>query len=539
MNQSHILRDKAILAKQIKKRRTFCIISHPNAGKTTVTEKFLLFGGAIQMAGTIKSRKSKKFATSDWMEIEKQRGISVTSSVLKFSYENHILNLLDTPGHQDFLEDTYRAITAVDSALMIIDCAKGLEAQTIKLWEVCRSRKIPVVAFINKLDRESKDSLELMEEIEKAFGVDCVALTWPIGQGKEFKGVYDRLSKQIRLFTPGKERLPQDMKIINLADTKTLIAELGKHHVDNLHDDLQLLDMAGTRFDIDDYLKAKQIPVMFGSAINNFGIQELLLTYLKIAPTPAYKETTTKRVLPDDEHFSGFIFKIQANMDKNHRDRIVFVRICSGVFQKGMKVYHCRLKREFKVTNPIIFNAQQRESFDDAYPGDIIGIVDTNNFQIGDSLTTGKNLDFVGMPHFSPEHFSMIKLNDSFKSKQLTKSLQQLSEEGAVQLFRSVYQARYFLGVVGRLQFEVIKFRLLNEYNVDCDFINLPYKIARWYKADTIDVKQEFEENYTNQIFKDRAERDIFLAKSKWELNYILDKYPTLKFFDNSDKLVA
>lgn len=522
------------IADEIIKRRTFCIISHPDAGKTTITEKILLFGGAIQMAGTVKSRKSKKFAQSDWMEIEKQRGISVTSSVIKFFYANCEINLLDTPGHQDFLEDTYRAITAVDSALMIIDGAKGVEEQTIKLWDICRIQKIPVAAFINKLDREVRSPLDLMADIENVLDMECVPITWPISQGKDFKGVYDREILKVRLFKSAGEKRHDSFELLGL-DDKRLPNLIGALNYKTLIEDLDLLNMAGNTFDLKKYLTAQQIPVFFGSAVNNFGIQELLNKYLQISPPPKLRMTDSREVSPLEDSFSGFVFKIQANMDKNHRDRIAFIRVCSGYFQKGMKIYHIRLKRYIKVANPIIFKAQTRTAVDSAFAGDIFGIVDTNNFQVGDSLSVGEEIKFIGLPNFAPEYFLRVKLNNPLKSKPLDKGLKHLTEEGSVQLFYPKALSGYIVGVVGRLQLEVMQFRLLHEYGADCEFVSLPYKLARWYKTPNLELKAQFEENHSNQVYLDRFGKHVFLAESVWAIDYVKEKYPKIDFFNNSD----
>ncbi len=523
---------------EINTRRTFCIISHPDAGKTTVTEKFLLFSGEIQSAGTIKSRKSGKFATSDWMEIEKQRGISVTASVLKFNYDNFEVNLLDTPGHQDFIEDTYRAITAVDSALMLVDGAKGVESQTLKLFDVCRQQQIPVMAFINKLDRECLPPLDLLQEMEDILKMEAVPITWPIGQGKDLKGLYQRLRKEVILFSNEDDAELSKYEVLPLSEKAKLAAALGDHHYKQLLQDIELLDIAGRPFNEQDYLSAKQMPVYFGSAMNNFGIEELLHGYLQLSPAPSIKSSLNRKVEAMEPEFSGFVFKIQANMDKRHRDRVVFIRVCSGKFNKGMKLYHCRLKREIKMANPIFFNASKREQLELAFAGDIIGLVDTNLFRVGDSLSQGEELEFQGIARFASEHFARIKNNNSLKSKQLVKGLQLLNEEGTAQFFYSNYGNEQVVGVVGRLQLEVIKFRLTHEFNVDCDIVTLPYSIAYWYSCSDKVQLAEFVSEYQPQVFVDQQKLAVFLAKSAWEHEYIAKKYDKIKFFTNSD-LVA
>ena len=437
--------------KEIERRRTFGIISHPDAGKTTLTEKLLLFGGAIQMAGAVKSRKTAMHATSDWMAIERERGISVTTSVMKFNYRDYEINLLDTPGHQDFSEDTYRVLTAVDSALMVIDSAKGVETQTTKLMEVCRMRNTPIITFINKLDREGLDPLDLLADIEEKLQIECVPLSWPIGMGKGFKGVYDLHRKQITLFTPSQDTRPEDCVVVNdLADPQ-LDDLLGGYAADKLREDIELLQGAANPFSLEDYRKAGQTPVFFGSAINNFGVREMLDAFVELSPPPGPRATTTRMVDPAEETFSGFTFKIQANMDPAHRDRIAFFRICSGKFTRGMKAMHHRIGKEINLSNATVFMAQERSHVDEAWPGDIIGIHNHGTIKIGDTFTDKEPLKFTGIPNFAPEHFRRVVLQNPLKMKQLQKGLLQMAEEGAVQVFRPIVGNDYILGAVGVL----------------------------------------------------------------------------------------
>ncbi len=525
------------LEKSVAQRRTFGIISHPDAGKTTMTEKILLFGGAIQMAGTVKSRKSKKFAASDWMAIEKQRGISVTSSVMRFSCEGYEINLLDTPGHQDFSEDTYRVLTAVDSALMLIDGAKGVEAQTRKLLEVCRMRKTPVMTFMNKLDRNCIHPFDLLDDVEKELKIQCSPLTWPIGMGKEFKGVYDLTTNNIKIFKPGEA--VRDFASIHIdgLDNPKLDKLVGNAFADQLREDMALLEGAGTPFTKEDYIDGKITPVFFGSAINNFGIREFLHSFLEHAPAPQPRHSVERTVEAAEKNITGFIFKIQANMDPAHRDRIAFLRICSGKFDRGMRVYHCRLKRMIKLSNTLTFMAKEREMVEEGYAGDILGIYDTGLFKIGDSLTLGENLSFTGIPHFSPEHFMKVHLANPLKYKQLEKGLTQLTEEGATQVFRVTAMNNLVLGVVGVLQFEVIKFRLLNEYNVEGVFEGVPFTCARWYHCDDKNTLKAFEQKYLAQVALDVEDKKIFLCNSTWDLDYARQKFEGVRFFQNSDHI--
>jgi peptide chain release factor 3 len=520
---------------EILRRKTFAIISHPDAGKTTVTEKLLLFGNAIQMAGTVKANRAEKFATSDWMEIEKQRGISVTSSVMQFSYANHEINLLDTPGHADFSEDTYRVLTAVDSALMVIDSAKGIETQTKKLFQVCRDRHMPIMTLMNKMDREGRDPFELIDELESLLHLSCAVMTWPIGQGREFKGVYDLMNKCVRLVTPKAKVLNkgEDIGRIDDLDDPILKEAIGETLLAKLKEDLELIQGAGQEFRVEDYISGKLSPVFFGSAINNFGIRELLDAFISYSPSPLPRPAETRLVDAYEPEFSGLVFKIQANMDPKHRDRVAFIRICSGEFIQGMNVYHVRSDRKFNIKNALQFMSQKRVNADRAYAGDIIGIHDRKNLMIGDAITTGEKLKFTGIPQFSPDRFNLVTLKNPIKIKQLQKGLEQLAEEGSSQLFRRKHNTDTIIGVVGQLQFEVVKFRLLHEYGADAIFRPMPYTYSRWYRSSDRKKQNEFESYYREHIVYDVRGYPMMLFKSEWELNYILGKHPKMNFYSS------
>jgi len=517
------------LLKEIQKRRTFGIISHPDAGKTTLTEKLLLFGGAIQMAGQIKARKATRHATSDWMSIEQERGISVTSSVMKFNYAGCEINLLDTPGHQDFSEDTYRVLTAVDSAVMVIDNAKGVESQTRKLMEVCRQRNTPILTFINKLDREGLEPLEILNEIEETLQVECAPLSWPIGMGKSFRGTYNRYRNELILFDPGQDTLGGESITISRLDDPRLDELLGRQ-ADTLREDLELLDGAANPFELEQYLKGNQTPVFFGSAINNFGVREMLDTFVHIAPSPGPRQATTRDVLPDEEAFSGFVFKIQANMDKAHRDRMAFLRICSGKFTRGMKVRHHRIGKDINLSNATIFMAQDRTNVDEAYPGDIIGIHNHGTIQIGDTFSEKEPLQFTGIPNFAPEHFRRVRLKNPLKTKQLQKGLLQLSEEGAVQVFRPLHNADVILGAVGVLQFEVTVERLKAEYGVDAAYEPVDFGAARWVLCDDRKIMKDFEAKNQAHLALDAGGNLAFLETSEWMMGHAVEKNPGIEF---------
>jgi len=464
--------------KETLRRRTFAIISHPDAGKTTVTEQLLLYGGAIQMAGTVKARKSARHATSDWMEMEKERGISITSSVMQFLYEGRVINLLDTPGHADFSEDTYRTLTAVDSALMVIDVAKGVEERTIKLMDVCRLRTTPILTFINKLDREGREPIELLDEIEKQLDIDCVPVTWPVGMGSRLLGVYHLVDDTVRLYSKrGQDkhgRIVRGLDNPELAEYEPCITEL--------KEEIELIRGACPKFDPKAYLTGKQTPVFFGTALNNFGIEEFMRYLVRYSPSPQPRETRERPVQPTEEKFSGFVFKIQANMDPAHRDRIAFLRICSGHYRKGMKMRHVRIGKDIQIANALTFMAGEREHAETAWAGDIIGLHNHGTIQVGDSFSQGDSLNFTGIPYFAPELFRRIRLRDPMKSKALLKGLIQLGEEGATQVFRPLDNNDLIVGAVGVLQFDVVAWRLKEEYGVECGYDNIPVVTARWIK---------------------------------------------------------
>ena len=518
------------IMREVARRRTFGIISHPDAGKTTLTEKLLLFSGAIQLAGTVKARKSGRHATSDWMEIEKQRGISVASSVMQFEYRDHVVNLLDTPGHQDFSEDTYRVLTAVDSALMVIDAAKGVEEQTIKLLNVCRMRNTPIVTFMNKMDRETRDPLELLDELESVLQIQCAPVTWPIGMGKTFRGVYHLLRDEIMLFTPGSERADQTFEVLKGIDNPRL-AEMFPLEIDQLKMEVELVHGASHPFELDEFLAGKQTPVFFGSAINNFGVREILDALLDWAQPPRSRDATVRAVQPTEDPFTGFVFKIQANMDPAHRDRIAFLRVCSGHFQRGMKIKHLRLGREIKVSSVVTFMAASREQIEEAYAGDIIGLPNHGNMQIGDSFSEGEMLQFTGIPYFAPDFFRSVRILNPLKIKQLHKGLQQLGEEGAVQVFKPVHGTDLVLGAVGVLQFEVVASRLKNEYGVDAVFEGTSISSARWISCDDKRVLADFERSSAGaNIAFDAAGNMAYLATSGVNLKLTQERWPQLTF---------
>lgn len=525
---------KGNLKSEISRRRTFGIISHPDAGKTTLTEKLLLFGGAITMAGAIKARKADRHATSDWMAIEQERGISVTSSVMKFNYRDYEINLLDTPGHQDFSEDTYRVLTAVDSAVMVIDSVKGVETQTRKLMEVCRMRNTPILTFINKLDREGMFPLDILADIEETLQIECAPLSWPIGMGKRFKGTYNLYRKELNLFTPGEERLTDKMLTIrDLGDP--LLDELLGSQADELREDVALLEGAANAFVLEEYLKGNQTPVFFGSAVNNFGVREMLNAFVEIAPPPLPRLTTTRLVMPGEEPFSGFVFKIQANMDPAHRDRIAFLRICSGRFQRGMKVRHHRIGKDVLLSNPIIFMAQDRALVDEAWPGDIIGIHNHGTIKIGDTFSEKEPLKFTGIPNFAPEHFRRVLLKSPLRAKQLQKGLTQLAEEGAVQLFRPLLGSEFILGAVGVLQFDVTMARLRAEYNVEAVYEVVSYATARWVHCEDPKRLDQFEKANQANLALDADGNLTYLAASEWRLGNVAEQWPGISLLKTSE----
>jgi peptide chain release factor 3 len=519
----------ADLVRDVARRRTFAIISHPDAGKTTLTEKLLLFGGAIQMAGTVKARKSSRHATSDWMEIEKQRGISVTSSVMQFAYAGHTVNLLDTPGHEDFSEDTYRVLTAVDAAVMVIDAAKGVEAQTIKLLEVCRLRATPIITFVNKLDREVRAPMALLEEIESVLKIDCAPITWPIGMGKRFQGVFDLRQDRLVRFTPGEERLRDDGELIaGLSNPR--LDDLFPDEMAALRHDVELLRNASSPFDLESFLEGRQSPVFFGSAINNFGVQEILQALVEWAPPPQPRDGSSRVVAPAEKTFSGFVFKIQANMDPRHRDRIAFFRVCSGRYQPAMKVRHLRIGREMKLGNVLTFMANERVASDDAVAGDIIGIHNHGQLQIGDTLTEGEALAFKGIPYFAPELFRVTRPRDPFKAKQLQKGLQELGEEGAIQVFERAWNNTLLLGAVGELQFDVVADRLAREYKVDALYDAANIATARWLTFPDAATHRNFENENAASMATDVDGNPVFLAANKYILQVTMERWTKVGF---------
>ncbi len=525
------------LEQEIKKRRTFAIISHPDAGKTTITEKLLLYGGAIQMAGTVKAKRSKKFATSDWMELEKQRGISVTSSVMSFPYKDCAINLIDTPGHQDFSEDTYRTLTAVDSALMLIDASNGVETQTKKLFEVCALRKTPVMSFINKMDRPGRDPFSLLEEIERVLGIATYPITWPIGMGDEFRGVYDRQTKEFLLYDNSGDRSRKaNLQGISL-DSPQVDEVLGSAYAQTLREEISLLDHAGDSFDHNAYLEGKLAPVFFGSALNNFGIETLLKNICELAPPPLKRHTIQREVDPLEDKFSGFIFKIQANMDPSHRDRVAFLRICSGSFHREMKAHHVRMGRAMRLGRPTNFMAQDRSLVDEAFAGDIVGIHDPGIFRIGDTLSSGESINFTDIPVFAPEHFVRVELKDPLKSKQLRKGLDQLSEEGAVQVFRPMYSNDQYLGVVGMLQIDVVKYRIKEEYGVEVQMRPLAYTAARWIYSEDKKALDKFKEDQAQNIVLDSRGNPTLLLDHDWRLKFYEERHPAIKFAKTAEAL--
>lgn len=514
---------------ELNKRRTFAIISHPDAGKTTLTEKLLLFGGAIQLAGTVKGRKASRHATSDWMALEQQRGISVTTSVMQFEYQGHIINLLDTPGHEDFSEDTYRTLTAVDSALMVIDGVKGVEARTIKLLEVCRLRTTPIVTFINKFDRDCRSPIELLDEVEAILKISCAPITWPIGMGKFFKGIYHIAEDKIYLYKPGIAHKIQSSEVIEGLN-HPLLDEICGPVAQETREELNLVLGASHPFDRDLFLKGQLTPVYFGSAMNNFGVRELLNGFAKTAPAPGVRATTLRKVSPDEPAFTGFVFKIQANMDPQHRDRIAFMRVCSGHYQKGMKIFQVRPEREVQINQALTFMAGSRDHVEEAWPGDIIGLYNHGTIRIGDTFTQGEILQFTGIPFFAPELFRLIRLKDPLKSKALLKGLTQLSEEGATQLFRPLLSNDLILGAIGHLQFDVVVYRLQHEYNVNCTYEPVSVATARWVYCDDKKRLEEFKNRVSANLALDGDEQLTYLAPSQINLKLTMERWPEIQF---------
>lgn len=520
---------------ELQKRRTFGIISHPDAGKTTLTEKFLLFGGAIQTAGAVKSNRIKKAATSDFMEIEKQRGISVATSVMGFEYKNYKINILDTPGHKDFAEDTYRTLTAVDSVILVVDCVKGVEDQTRKLMEVCRMRNTPVIVFINKLDREGQDPYDLLEEIEKELNIHTRPLTWPIGIGSDFQGVYNLYGKKLNLFQPDKTKIAKEVVEISDLTSDDLDQIIGTKAADKLREDAELIEGVYEPFNQDLYLEGYLAPVFFGSAINNFGVQELLDTFIQIAPEPRSRFTEEREIKPDEKNFTGFIFKIHANLDPNHRDRIAFCRIVSGKFERNKFYQHTRLNKKLRFSNPTSFMANDKSVIEEAYPGDVVGLYDNGNFKIGDSLSEGENISFKGIPSFSPEIFKVLENKDPLKTKQLEKGIMQLTDEGVAQLFTQQPGNIRIVGTVGELQFDVIQFRLLHEYGASCAFTPLTYQKACWFTSDDKAELERFNVIKRYNIAIDKDGRPVFFADSVWSLKMTQDTFPKIEFHFTSE----
>ncbi len=520
--------------KEINKRRTFAIISHPDAGKTTLTEKLLLFGGAIHVAGAVKSNKIKKTATSDFMEIEKQRGISVATSVMGFEYNDRKINILDTPGHKDFAEDTYRTLTAVDSVIIVIDVAKGVEEQTKKLAEVCRMRNTPVMVFINKMDREGKDAFELLDEIEDLLKIKVRPLTWPIGMGRSFQGVYNLYKQNLRLFEANQEYVKPAVNFSNINDTG-IDTMVGNSAAKTLREEAELVETVYPAFDVDSYLRAELAPVFFGSALYNFGVQEILDTFVEIAPSPRNAKTEEREISPYEDKFSGFVFKIHANMDPNHRDRIAFVKICSGRFERNKNYTHVRHQKQLKFSNPTSFMAEKKQIIDYAYPGDIIGLYDSGNFKIGDSLTEGEPLHFSGIPSFSPELFRYIENGDPMKFKQLAKGVDQLMDEGVAQLFTNEFNGRKIIGTVGALQFEVIEYRLKHEYNATCRYEPIQLYKACWITSDNKAQLLDFKKRKYQNMATDKHGRDVFLADTTFALQMAQQNFPDITFHFTSE----
>ncbi|MBD0366230.1 MAG: peptide chain release factor 3 [Flavisolibacter sp.] len=520
---------------EIKRRRTFAIISHPDAGKTTLTEKFLLFGGAIQVAGAVKSNKIKKHATSDFMEIERQRGISVATSVMSFEYDGTLINLLDTPGHKDFAEDTYRTLTAVDSVILVVDSVNGVEEQTRRLMQVCRMRKTPVIVFINKLDRDGKNRFDLLEEIEKELSIELHPMAWPINSGKDFKGVYDLHNKHLRLFTPHTKAAEDDVLSISNLSSTVLNEKLGDKDAATLREDVELLDGVYGKLDVKRYLRGEVAPVFFGSAINNFGVKEMLDTFIEIAPSPRNRETNKRQLAVNEDQFSGFIFKIHANLDPKHRDRIAFLRVCSGKFERNKYFHHVRLDKDVRFSNPYSFLASDKSVVEDAYPGDVVGLFDTGNFKIGDTLTEGEEFYFTGIPSFSPEIFKEVVNKDPMKTKQLEKGLLQLTDEGVAQLFTQFGGNKKIIGCVGELQFEVIQYRLLHEYGASVQFNSLPFYKACWITSKDPKKLEEFTRFKQGNIAQDKDGHLVYLAQSEWFLNTERTNNPEIEFHFTSE----
>ncbi len=523
------------LQREVERRRTFAIISHPDAGKTTLTEKLLLLGGAIQMAGTVKGRKSRRHATSDWMRLEQERGISVTSSVMQFPYDNRIINLLDTPGHEDFSEDTYRTLTAVDSALMVIDHAKGVEARTIKLMEVCRLRDTPIITFINKLDRDGREPVELLDEVEGVLKIGCAPVTWPIGMGRSFKGVYHLDEDRIYLYRAGERGRAAECHTIEGIDSEAAREAIGDD-LQALREEVELVRGAAPRFELGAYRAGKITPVFFGSALTNFGVRELLEAFVDYAPCPRPRGSTTREVFPEEPELTGVVFKIQANMDPSHRDRIAFMRICSGKFENGMKLRHVRLARDIRVADAVTFMASEREHVATAHAGDIIGLHNHGTINIGDTFTQGESLQFIGVPNFAPELFRRVVLRDPLRAKALQKGLVQLCEEGATQLFKPLQSNEYILGTVGPLQFDVVAYRLKAEYSVECTFEPIAVTTARWVSGADAKRLEEFQRKAQEHLALDHGDALVYIAPTRVNLDLAVERWPDLEFHETRER---
>ncbi len=523
------------LQEAIESRKTFAIISHPDAGKTTLTEKFLLFGGAIQTAGAVKSNKIKKTATSDFMEIERQRGISVATSVMGFNYKGMQVNILDTPGHKDFAEDTYRTLTAVDSVILVVDCVKGVEEQTERLMEVCRMRNTPVIIFVNKMDREGKDPFELLDELEGKLNIKTRPLSWPIGIGDSFQGVFNLYEKNINLFSANKTKVAQNIVAIKSLDDSKLQEVIGDEAADTLREEVEMVEGVYDEFNEEPYQEGDLAPVFFGSALNNFGVKELLETFVSIAPVPLSRKTDVREIEPTEPKFTGFVFKIHANLDPKHRDRIAFLRVCSGTFKRNHFFHHVRLDKNIKFANPSSFMASEKSTIEEAYPGDVIGLYDTGNFKIGDTLSEGEVINFKGIPSFSPEIFKEVENRDPMKTKQLEKGIRQLTDEGVAQLFIQELGNKKIIGTVGELQFDVIQYRLEHEYGAKCDFRPVKYFKACWITTDNQSKLDEFVRIKSTDMVKDKDGNWVFLAPSKWILDLEQQNFPELNFHFTSE----
>ena len=517
------------IAKEVARRRSFAIISHPDAGKTTLTEKLLLFSGAIHIAGSVKARKASRHATSDWMEIEKQRGISVASSVMQMEYRDSVINLLDTPGHQDFSEDTYRVLTAVDSAVMVIDAANGVEAQTLRLLQVCRARNTPIVTFVNKMDREVRGPMDLMDEVERALGMTVVPITWPVGMGSRFKGVFDLSRNCMRVFEPGEDKAGGDVETLDGLDNPEYNQRFGDVF-EQAKNEIELIRGAAPEFDRDEFLAGRQTPMFFGSAINNFGVQEVLDALVDLAPPPGSRPAIQRRVEPEEKKFCGVVFKIQANMNPGHRDRIAFIRVCSGRFERGMKLTVCRSGKDIRTNAVVSFLSQRRTIVEDAYAGDIIGIPNHGVIQLGDTLSEGENLQFTGLPFFAPELFQLVELADPMRAKQLKAGLVQLGEEGAIQVFRPHNGGGLLLGAIGQLQFEVVAHRLKHEYGVDARMVASNYRLARWVTCEDPRQLKLFIEANSHRVAYDAVDAPTFLAANPYEISVAQEQWKDIKF---------